>query len=112
MRSLAVPHEPAGGTMTGSPGRQSAGVATSNLSAVCRAMTTPQQLIEVAPQGQRIVDDGADYALRIDHENGPYRLGRILARHDHPVLTGYVHRDVFDKRKGDVYITHIAECDL
>jgi hypothetical protein len=38
-RSSAVPHDPAGGTITSSPGCQSAGVATFILSLVCSATT-------------------------------------------------------------------------
>ena len=37
MRSCATPHEPGGGTITSSPGCQSAGVATLCWSAVCSA---------------------------------------------------------------------------
>lgn len=37
IRSLAVPQLPAVGTMTSSPGLQSAGVATFSASAFCRA---------------------------------------------------------------------------
>jgi hypothetical protein len=37
IRSLAVPHDPAVGMMTSSPGRQFAGIATLSLSAFCKA---------------------------------------------------------------------------
>ena len=40
MRSFAVPQLPAVGTMTSSPGLQSAGVATFSASAFCRAWMT------------------------------------------------------------------------
>ena len=40
IRSLAVPQLPAVGTMTSSPGLQSAGVATFSASAFCRAWMT------------------------------------------------------------------------
>lgn len=48
--SFAMPHEPAGDTITSSPGTQSAGVATSYLSAVCMAANAFSNSVKIYSQ--------------------------------------------------------------
>jgi hypothetical protein len=53
-----------------------------------------QQLVEVAAEAERVVQDRADDPGRVDDEHGAHGLGVGLAGHDHPVLVGDLHRDV------------------
>jgi hypothetical protein len=48
--SFAIPQDPAVGTITSSPGRQSAGRATPSLSAVCKSNQYTIEFFEVAPK--------------------------------------------------------------
>src|SRR5690606_5832778 len=51
-----------------------------------QGLDNPLDLIEVAPGAQGIIEYRPDYALRVDDEYGPDRLGVGLAGLDHPVL--------------------------
>ena len=68
IRSAAVPQEPAGHDhrVAGSPVR---GVATSEMISGLRCLDDAQQLVEVAAEAQRIVNDRADNAFWIDDED-------------------------------------------
>ena len=63
--------------MTGSPGTQSAGVAISSASAARRGDDQAPELLEVATGAQRVVDDRADDAGRVDHEHCADGLGGV-----------------------------------
>ena len=71
-----------------------------------------QQLVEVAAQTQRVVDDGPDHGLGIDDEHRADRLGGVLTRHDHAVLLCDLHRHVVDERERHLDVAHVAERDL
>ena len=77
-----------------------------------KGLDHPQQLVEVAAQAQRVIDDRADHALRVDDEHRAHGLGGVLAGHDHPVALRDLHRDVVDEREGDLDVVHVAERDL
>ena len=64
IRSSAVPHDPAGGTITSSPGRQSAGVAYIKFICGLQCNKHPVKLVEIPSQTERIIDDGPDHSLR------------------------------------------------
>ena len=108
-RLFAWSHVPAVGTITSSPGRQSAGKATLNASAVCNPINT---LLISSKFRQRIINNGSDYALRIYEEYSSHCFGIAFSRLKHSVQIGYFHGNVFNKRELYFNIFHTLVLNL
>ena len=104
MRSLAVPQLPAVGTMTSSPGRQSAGGGHVLGVSLLQSLDDALYLVEVAARAQRVVEDEAYLRLGVYDEHRADRLRVALARLDHAVLVCDLHADVLDERELHLYV--------
>ena len=69
------------------------------------------ELVEIASERQRIIDDRADDRVGIDKEYGADGFRPALAGVDHAVQRSDVHRNVVDQREAHVDVFHSVELD-
>lgn len=67
--------------------------------------------VEIAPEGQGVIDDGSDSVGKVDEEDGSDGLRGALARLHHAVLLGHFHAHVLHEGETHLDILHAAVFD-